>query len=175
MAEECDEREFDVFYRSSYRRVVATVFPVVGQRREAEELTQEAFCRALTRWQQIRDYDQPDAWVRRVAINLALSARQRVQRRAVLLLAMGAPEPVPALSVDRVVLVEALRSVPVRYRAALGLHHVVDLPVAEVAAELDVTVGTVKTWLRRGRAAMSELLDDGRCEDEMQGSVPGAR
>lgn len=173
MGEVRGEPEFDAFYRSTYRRVVATVFPVVGQLQEAEELTQEAFCRALTRWPRIRDYDQPEAWVRRVAINLALSARRRMQRRAALLLAMGPPEPVPALSVDRVALVDALRVVPVRYRAALVLHHVVDLPVAEVASELGVPVGTVKTWLRRGRAAMSELLVDAS-DDELERSAPGA-
>jgi RNA polymerase sigma-70 factor (ECF subfamily) len=127
---------------------------------EAEELTQEAYCRALRRWTTVSRYEVPEAWVRRVAVNLALSARRRVQRRAVLLLSMGRPEPVPGLSVDRVALMEALQAVPMRYRAAVVLHHVVDLPVDEVAAELGVSVNTVKTWLRRGRAALSGLLDD---------------
>jgi RNA polymerase sigma-70 factor (ECF subfamily) len=155
-----EEREFTDFYRATYQRTVATVCAVVGQLQEAEELTQEAYCRALRRWTTVSRYEVPEAWVRRVAVNLALSARRRVQRRAVLLLSMGRPEPVPGLSVDRVALMEALQAVPMRYRAAVVLHHVVDLPVDEVAAELGVSVNTVKTWLRRGRAALSGLLDD---------------
>jgi len=160
MGDDHDDWEFADFYRSTYQRMVATVLPIVGQLQEAEELTQEAYCRALRQWTTVRHYEIPEAWVRRVVINLALSARRRVQRRAVLLLAMGRPEPVPGLSVDRVALMDALQAVPMKYRAAVVLHHVVDLPVEEVAAELGVSANTVKTWLRRGRVALSKLLDE---------------
>jgi RNA polymerase sigma-70 factor, ECF subfamily len=44
---------------------------VTGDLHEAEEIVQEAFTRAAARWTRLRDYDVPEAWVRRVAMNLA--------------------------------------------------------------------------------------------------------
>ena len=52
----------------------------------------------------------------------------------------------------------ALRTLPADQRQALVLHHIVDLPVAEVAHEMGVAVGTVKSWLHRGRAALAAQL-----------------
>ena len=64
------------------------------------------------------------------------------------------------LSPDHVALVEALRRMPVELREVITLHHVADLPVAEVARTLGVPDGTVKTRLARGRAQLAELLSD---------------
>jgi predicted RNA polymerase sigma factor len=59
--------DFAEFYEASYRRVVALVAAIVGDRHQAEDIAQEAFSRALTRWQRVARYDLPEAWVRRVA------------------------------------------------------------------------------------------------------------
>ena len=58
--------DFAEFYEASYRRMVALVAAIVGDRYQAEDIAQEAFA-ALTRWQRIARYDAPEAWVRRVA------------------------------------------------------------------------------------------------------------
>jgi RNA polymerase sigma-70 factor (ECF subfamily) len=65
---------------------------------------------------------------------------------------------VPPLGPDHVALVAALRRLSPDQRRAIVLHHLVDLPVAEVAHELQVAVGTVKSWLHRGRAALAAEL-----------------
>ena len=57
-------------------------------------------------------------------------------------------------------LVAALRQLPEAQRRALVLHHVCDLPVHAVAAEIGVPEGTVKARLSRGRAALAALLSD---------------
>jgi RNA polymerase sigma-70 factor (ECF subfamily) len=57
-------------------------------------------------------------------------------------------------------LVAALRQLPAAQRRAVVLHHIVDLPVTEVADELGVPVGTVKAWLHRGRQTLACLLAD---------------
>jgi len=67
---------------------------------------------------------------------------------------------VPGLGPDHVALVEALRQVPADQRRAMVLHYLVDLPVAEVAHEMGVAVGTVKSWLHRGRTALAARLTD---------------
>ena len=64
--------DFEEFYRASYGRVVAVVAAVLGDRHEAEEAAQEAFARALARWPRLSQYDLPEAWIRRVALRIAI-------------------------------------------------------------------------------------------------------
>jgi len=149
--------EFDTLYQSQYGDVVAMVHALTGDIGEAQDLAQEAFCRAWQRWDVIAGYDNPVAWIRRVATNLATSRWRRL-RVADRYLRRERPSVVQALQPDHVALVEALRSLPVDLRRAVVLHHLVDLPVAEVAHELGVAVGTVKSWLFRGRAALAAKL-----------------
>jgi RNA polymerase sigma-70 factor, ECF subfamily len=58
---------FAAFYASSYRRLLGQLFAVTGDLAEAENALQEAYARAFVRWSRVRDYDLPEAWVRRVA------------------------------------------------------------------------------------------------------------
>jgi RNA polymerase sigma-70 factor (ECF subfamily) len=65
---------FAAFYAGSYRRLLGQLFAVTGDLAEAENVLQEAYARAFARWSRIGGYDLPEAWVRRVAINLAAMA-----------------------------------------------------------------------------------------------------
>jgi RNA polymerase sigma-70 factor (ECF subfamily) len=73
---------------------------------------------------------------------------------------LQAPPVVPAVSEDAVVLIEALRRLPLRHRQALVLHYLLDLPVEEAARTLEVPAGTVKSWLARGRKALAAHLGE---------------
>jgi RNA polymerase sigma factor (sigma-70 family) len=64
------------------------------------------------------------------------------------------------MSGDRVALLTALRQLAPPTREAVVLHHLADLSVTEVAATLDIPVGTVKARLARGRAALARFLSD---------------
>ncbi|MER6941463.1 sigma factor-like helix-turn-helix DNA-binding protein, partial [Nocardioides sp. NPDC000441] len=55
-------------------------------------------------------------------------------------------------------LVAALKKLPEAQRQAIVLHHIADLPVHQVAAEVGAPTGTIKARLARGRAALAELL-----------------
>jgi RNA polymerase sigma-70 factor (ECF subfamily) len=151
------ERDFDLLYQAHYQGLVAMAYALLGDLGEAQDVVQEAFCRAWRRWDTITGYEHPVAWVRRVAMNLA-SSRWRHLRAAGRHLRRERMVNVPPLEPDRVVLVAALRTLPADQRRALVLHHLVDLPVAEVARELGVSAGTVKSWLHRGRAALAARL-----------------
>jgi RNA polymerase sigma-70 factor (ECF subfamily) len=155
-----DQRGFVEFYESSYTRIVSQILPVVGSLAEAEDITQEAFIRAAARWDRIRDYDAPEAWVRRVALNLAFNTVQRTRRRAVILLRGHRETTAPEPSVERVALSQALARLPLRYRSVIALHYMADLSVQQVADELDLPPATVRTRLARGRRRLAELLDD---------------
>jgi RNA polymerase sigma-70 factor (ECF subfamily) len=151
-------QEFGEFYQAVFGRLVGQLVLVTGDLHEAEDLAQEALARAAARWSRLRDYDVPEAWVRRVALNLAVSSTRRTRRRLRALAGLQAPRVVPAVSEDAVALIEALRCLPVRHRQALVLHYLLDLPVEEAARTLGVPAGTVKSWLARGRKALAAQL-----------------
>jgi RNA polymerase sigma-70 factor (ECF subfamily) len=155
-----DEQEFDDFYSASFTRVTAQVYAMVGNRDEAQECVQEAFVRAWTHRRKLERVDHPEAWVRTTAYRLAVS-RWRRARLAVRARdrAVGAATTTPPLSENHVALVQALEQLPPAQRQALVLHHLCDLSVRAVAAEVGVPEGTVKARLSRGRTALAALLD----------------
>jgi RNA polymerase sigma-70 factor, ECF subfamily len=152
--------EFEEFYGGAVGRLLGQLLPVTGDLHEAEEVVQEAFARAFIHWSRLRNYEVPEAWVRRVAMNLAAERARRLRRRARAILRAGAPPHVPQVSVEALALLEALRTLPIRQRQALVLHHLVGMPVEEVARTLSIPSGTVKSALARGRRALAVLLDD---------------
>jgi RNA polymerase sigma-70 factor (sigma-E family) len=151
---------FEEFYADAVGRLLGQLFPVTGDLHEAEEIVQEAFARAAVRWPRLRGYEQPEAWVRRVAMNLAADRARRLRRQARALLRAGPPPQVPSVSVETLALLEALRTLPVRQRQAIVLHYLVDLPVEEVARTLALRDGTVKSLLARGRRALAARLGE---------------
>jgi len=151
---------FEAFYAGTVGRLIGQLLPVTGDLHEAEEVVQEAFARASVRWTRLRDYDVPEAWVRRVALNLAADRGRDLRRQARALLRLGPPPQVPAASAEAVALLEALRTLPMRQRQAIVLYHLVDLPIEEVARTLGTRPGTVKSLLARGRRALANRLSD---------------
>jgi RNA polymerase sigma-70 factor (ECF subfamily) len=150
--------EFDDFYAASSRRVLGQVYAMVGNRTEAEDAVAEAYLRAWDRWSRVRECDSPEAWVRRVAYRIAVSAwrkaanRLRAHRREV------TDDHVDPVNPDHVALVQALRRISADQRRVVVLHHLVGLSVAEISAEIGTSANTVKTWLARGRRALAEHL-----------------
>ncbi len=155
-----DDGEFDHFYLRTYGRVVAELYGVVGSVQEAEDTVQEAFARASVRWQRLREYDHPDAWVRRVALNLAASSLRRSTRKLAAYRRVGPPPPVPPPTEERVLLHQALGRLRRLQREVLVLHYMADLSVEEIAAVLKIPSGTVKGRLFRARAALERELGD---------------
>jgi RNA polymerase sigma-70 factor (ECF subfamily) len=133
---------------------------VTGDLHEAEDVVQEAMARAASRWARLRAYEAPEAWVRRVAFNLAVSGHRRARRRLTALLRLGPPAPVPPVSVDALALADALQGLTLAHRQVVVLYYLADLPIEQVAAELRVPVGTVKARLARARGALAARLAD---------------
>ena len=147
---------FDEFYQSAFGRLVGQVYLVTGDLRDAEDAVQEAFARASVRWAQVRDFAGPEQWVRRVAMNLALDGLRRARRRLAVLARLG-PSPVaPPISVERVALAEALRTLPRSYRQVIVLREVEQMSYDEIATALGVPRGTVESRLHRARTELRE-------------------
>ena len=149
---------FNLLYSAGYGRLAAQLYAYLGDAAEAEDIAQEAFLRAWRDWARISGYDDPVAWVRRVAWNLATSRLRVVGRIARI---REPSDAVAALGPDRVALVSALRQLPERQRLAVVLHYLGDLSVADVSAELNAARGTVLSWLHRARQQLATLLEEG--------------
>jgi RNA polymerase sigma-70 factor, ECF subfamily len=147
-------------FELSYRRLVVQMYGVVGNFSEAEDLVQEAFVRASAAGGRFRRVDNPEAWLRRTAINLhrnrwrKLRNFNRVRPRLEVV-----PPDLPGLE-EHVVVIESLRKLPDNQREVLALHYLADLPVVQVSELLGVAEGTVKSRLMRGREALAALLSE---------------
>lgn len=155
-----DADRFDAFYNATSQRLFRQMYAMTGNRADAQECTQEAYARAWQRWAQVRDAQNPEAWLRTVAWRIAANRWRRAKTAANAVAKLGAPEHSPPPSADHVAIVEALRHIPAKQRQAIVLYHFTGLAVDEIAAEVGAPAGTIKARLSRGRAALAELLGD---------------
>jgi RNA polymerase sigma-70 factor (ECF subfamily) len=151
---------FEDFYVKDYQAVVGLAYALSGSRWLAEDLAQEAFLVAHRNWARVSAYDQPGAWVRRVVANLSVSAFRRrvVEAKALVQLGLGERQRLPELQPIDAEFWEAVRSLPRRQSQVVALHYLEDLPVAEIAAILDMAPGTVKKHLFDGRGELARRL-----------------
>jgi RNA polymerase sigma factor (sigma-70 family) len=145
-------------YEASYRRLVTQTYAVAGDRVEAEDAVQEAFARAVAAGGRFRHVDNPEAWLRTVALNVIRRRWRRARLFSSLSPRLVTPSDVPGISEDHVAVVDALRALPFQQRETVALFYLGDLSIQEIAATLTVAEGTVKSRLMRGRAALAGLL-----------------
>jgi RNA polymerase sigma-70 factor (ECF subfamily) len=156
--------DFEQFYHANYRRLVALLFAVLGDRQEAEDVVQEAFARAYARWPRISAYDLPETWVRRVALRLAIDSGRRLRRRvgatARLLTAGRVGESEPSDALPFTPLGRALMRLPMREREVLVLHYVADMSIVQISVDRGLPTGTVKDRLAAGRRRLERELSE---------------
>jgi RNA polymerase sigma-70 factor (ECF subfamily) len=153
---------FERFYRSQYRAVVGLVYALSGSRWAAEDLAQEAFLRAHQHWDKVSGYERPDAWLKRVAANLAMShlRRMRVEVKALARWMTTQRSSFPALEPAAEEFWAMVRRLPRRQAEAVALFYLEDMSVRDIATLLGVAESTVKTSLQRGRATLMERLTE---------------
>ena len=151
--------DFEEFYAAHFQSLTIQLYAYAGDLATAQDVVQEAFCRALDRWSRVSRLDDPGAWVRHVAWNLATSHWRRAVTAAKFT-RHHREEHVPPPGPDRVALAAALATLPDKHRRAVILHYLADVPVAEIAEQLKTTDGTVKSWLHRGRTALAAALTE---------------
>ena len=148
-------------------RVYNVCLRIVGRPEEARDAAQEALIACWRRLDQFRGDSLFTTWLHRITVNSCYDLLRKRRRQPMLHLAAvddRALEPGPPLPdhADQIAssaeVAEALRRVPDEFRAALVLADVEDLPYAEIAAILDVAVGTVKSRVHRGRVALARAM-----------------
>jgi len=162
------EREFDEFFRVQCPRLIGQAYVYTGSLVEAQDLAHETLTRAWRRWDDLRSFDDPGSWARKVLYNLATSEWRRAQVRRQL---VTIPSPIEGPDVEALALAQALRTLPVPQRHAIVLHDAMGVPVCDIALELDVPEGTVRSWLTRGRRLLAIEL---RIHDEREDMINDA-
>ena len=157
---------FEAFYRAERRRVLAVVVLLTGDQAAAEDVVQDAFAAALRRWPTVSTYDRPGDWVKRVAVNRAISRFRRVRNER-LALERVAHRPVaepagragPDLLDDP--LWSAVRRLPRRQAQVIALMYVDDLTAEQVAATIGCSPGAVKSHLHRAKRHLAAVVERG--------------
>lgn len=154
-----DTSGFSDFFHNEYPRLVGALTLYSADQFLAEELAQETFARAFSRWRHVRSLSSPSAWVYKVGFNLVRSSwrRRAIERRHWTQLQEG-PEAAP--TVDQVLSVrQSVASLPKRARTALVLRYYLDLSVRETAEVMGCPEGTVKTLCSRAVSSLRRKVD----------------
>ena len=155
-----DQTSFDEFFLGTRSELTRQLTAMTTDPELARDVLQEAYARAWQRWSRVSTLDDPPAWVRTVAWRLAVSQFRRATVADRVLRSLRVrPDQLPQPPVEEALDVQdALRQLKPEHRRTLVLHDLCGMTMEQVAYETGVPVGTVKSRLSRGRAALAKLL-----------------
>jgi RNA polymerase sigma-70 factor, ECF subfamily len=156
------QADFDRLYRASYQRILYTLLAVLRDLPAAEDCAQEAFVRAYGSWSDWKPDAPAEAWLHRIALNVAFSYRRwhRLRQVGELVQRLGAPKaeadtPDPGLRSD---LLEALRRLPADQAATVVLRHHHGYTNREIAIALGLPESTVASRLAAAKQRLRQEL-----------------
>jgi RNA polymerase sigma-70 factor, ECF subfamily len=156
------EADFERLYRNSYRRILGTLITLVRDRATAEDCAQETYERAFRHWKEWRPEASAEAWLHRIAINVAISdrRRQKLRQAGELVRRLGRPGagPDPSVVAERSDLFRAMKKLPPKQTAVLVLRHYHGYSNREIAAALGVPEQTVASRLAAARQHLQAVL-----------------
>jgi RNA polymerase sigma-70 factor (ECF subfamily) len=164
--------DFDRLYEETYPRLFGTLVTLLRDRAAAEDCVQEAYLRAFRAWPRWRPDAPVEAWLHRIAINVAVShiRRERVRSAVALLRRSPTEAPGPA-EIGDPDLLDELRALPPKQAAALVLRYVHGYSNREIGQALGVPERTVASRLAAARTKLQERLGGW----EESGTVPARR
>jgi len=154
--------DFERLYRNTYRRILGTLITLVRDRATAEDCAQETYERAYRSWALWKPDAPVEAWLHRIAINVAISDRrhQRLRQAGELVRRLGRPAagPDPSTVAENSDLVRAMKKLPTKQAAALVLRHFHGYSNREIAAAIGVPEQTVASRLAAARKHLQAVL-----------------
>lgn len=160
-----DSAALDDLLRRHHPRLHAVCFRVLGRRSDADDAAQNALVSIVRNLDSFDGRSSFSTWVYRIATNAALDELRRRRRRPQPLrdverlhevVADPRAEQAGELLENRELVVRALEALPEEYRVALVLRDVADLEYEQIAAVLDIPIGTVRSRIARGRARLAD-------------------
>lgn len=146
--------DFDSFFRSVFPKAVNVAARVTGDQTAAEDAALDALAKAHFRWRRIADEPWREVWVLRVAVNEAI---RRLPRHQPLDQPATAKDPADEVAL-RQTLTVALGQLPRRQCEVIVMRYLLGYSETQVAEALGISLGTVKTHLRRGMSALRGTL-----------------
>ena len=153
------------FVSENLRRIFVQIYRIVGNVADAQDLTQEAFIKALQRQDQLKDGQKAAHWLSRIATNTAIDFLRRSGRATYCEMEKApeghaeSPEQLLLRSEQRNYLEDGLRLLSARERAALLLRDVEGLPAEEVARRLDCSKATVRSHIANARTKFRRYIE----------------
>ncbi|MGE5532450.1 MAG: RNA polymerase sigma factor [Bacteroidota bacterium] len=183
-AQRGDQQAFALLYQRHQRPIYSLIRHLTGDEEAAADLTQETFVKAWNGMTRLRANNAFGGWLRIIATNLVRDRSRRRRPESTLTDAMpedgpefdvadSAPGPHEDVTVQQhqLYIREAVGRLPEPQRLVVIMHHLEDIPVADIATRLDIPLGTVLSRLARGRDALRRRLgpfvEQGRENDEM--------
>ena len=158
-----DEEAFDALARLVGDRCMAIASWILRDADLAEDAVQAALVRAWRELRTLRDPDRFEAWLHRILTNECYAEARRRTRWSAKIRLLPAPDPIDMGGIltvnDRDQLENAFRRLTLEHRSVLVFHHVLGLPLPELAARLGIPLGTAKSRLRHATAALRASLD----------------
>ena len=158
-----DEGRFEALYTQYANDVLRVSFFYLGDRQQAEDVTQDVFVRLLTNAPDLEP-GKEKAWLLKVALNRCRDLWRAAWVKRVVL---GSPAmeltPAPDQLEDRLErqeLLAAIRRLPADFRDVILLHYYQGYGIAEIAQMLGVPEGTISSRLSRGRKKLEEILKE---------------
>jgi len=152
------------FVSGHLRRIFLQIYRIVGNVADAQDLTQEAFIKALQHQEQLKDEQKAAHWLSRIATNTAIDFLRRNGRATFCEIEHApeshseTPEELVLQGEHREYLADGLRLLSPRERAALLLRDVEGLPAEEVAQRMGRTAGAVRMLQLRALTALREMM-----------------
>lgn len=170
-----DAQQFEAFLELHQDRVFSTAMRLLANHAEAQDVSQEVFLKAYARFEELRDSPTAGGWLRTVATNLSLNHLTRYRSRWSFFsdffrnsetdeetpVEFAAPDSVDdslEASDRRAYLEQALQRLPDAQRVPLVLHHLEGQSYEDIATQLGISLGKVKTDIFRGREALRKKL-----------------
>ncbi len=153
------------FVSDHLRRIFVQIYRIVGNVADAQDLTQEAFIKALQHQEQLKDEQKAAHWLSRIATNTAIDFLRRSGRMSFCEIDEAPesltenPEEMLLRSEQRDYLNDGLRLLTTRERAALILRDVEGLPAEEVARRLDCSKATVRSHIANARIKFRRYVE----------------
>jgi RNA polymerase sigma-70 factor, ECF subfamily len=156
-----DHEAFALLVGPRAGRLLRTARAILGNETDANEAAQEALISAWVRLPALRDADRFDAWLNRTLVNKcrdALRKRERVREIDLGATDVAVPDTAAA-RVDEAAVQAAFDRLSVDERHILVLHHVHDLPLAQIASQLRIPLGTAKSRMWTARRHLERALE----------------
>jgi RNA polymerase sigma-70 factor (sigma-E family) len=170
------EPDFAEFVREVSPRLLRTAYLLGGSQCVAEDLVQEALERACRRWRRIAATEAPEAYVRRIVINLANDRWRHLGRTRESDRLEVPDQPDPRDEYGRLdlrdQLTTMLETLPIRMRTVIVLRYFHDMDDAQIADALGITTGAVRSQLSRGLARLRGTAPDEAAHDESPHDKP---